>query len=38
VLVVLGRGASNAGSTYYWDDVTLDTICPNDGSASIPAP
>jgi len=34
--VVLGRGANNAGSTYQWDEVRLDTLCPNDGSASIP--
>jgi hypothetical protein len=38
VRVVLGRGATNAGSSYTWDDVTLDTICPNDGSAAIPSP
>jgi uncharacterized protein YkwD len=36
VRVVLGRGANNAGSTYAWDGVSLDTICPNDGSAGIP--
>lgn len=36
VRVVLGRAATNAGSTYAWDDVSLDTICPNDGSAAIP--
>lgn len=36
VRIVLGRGANNAGSTYYWDDVSIDTICPADGSAGIP--
>jgi hypothetical protein len=36
VRVVMGRSSKSVASVYYWDTLVLETICPSDGSASIP--